>query len=301
MVDVRSLRHLTAVVKHQTVRDAAESLSITQPALTKSIARLEGQLGTKLFDRESRKLVLTELGQRVVARSEVLIRQMRQLEEEVDLWNNLESGEVNIGVDADFDLEHLSAVIESFVPANPNVQVNIQSGYTETLLPGLFDGHLHFLVADPEIAKTKEDLEIQPLATDYIVAAVRFGHPLASIEQPTSEDLIAYPFAGAATAPRFDVWKLESGMGAIGKPFNPSLLCDNYEVLIRLAEKSDSVAFGPQRLLQSYERQGRIQIMPWDLSGPAIEASIISMRDRYLSPAASRLIDLFERYQGNST
>ena len=62
MIDLRHVRHFLAVVSHSTVQAAADALHLTQPALTKSLARFEDELGAKLFDRQGRRLVLDELG-----------------------------------------------------------------------------------------------------------------------------------------------------------------------------------------------------------------------------------------------
>jgi len=293
MIDFRSIRHLIAVATYPTVQAAADALFLTQPALTKSIARLEAQLGAKLFDRSARKLVLTELGERMVARGDVLLRSVREMEEEVELWNNLGTGEVVIGVDPESELEMLSPVLEKFVPAHPQVQVTVRSGYAETLLPTLISGDLHLLVADPEMASERDDLTVHLLAKDSIVAAVQADHPLASKVYISPDDFVQYPFAGASTAPRFNQWKFERGKQTIGRPFTPSLLCDNYEVLVRLAESSNTIAFGPKKLFTRYEKQGRVKVMPWELGGPTIQPGIIRSNERTLSPAASKLIELF--------
>ena len=293
MIDLRHVRHLLAVATYPTVQAAADALHITQPALTKSIARFEDELGGELFDRRGRKLVLTELGERLVARGDDLLRHVRELEEEVALWQGLGTGEVAIGVDPETELRLLPSVIEAFVPEHPGVQVTVRSGQTETLLPALLRGDLHFLVADAEVALDRDDLEIRALAPDPIAAAVRPGHPLAHLHQPSSADVAPLPLAGASSPPRFERWKDERGLRDLGEPFLPSLLCDNYEVLVRLAERSDAMVFGPRSLLEGYEREGRLRVTSWAIEGPDTQPSVIRSRRRPLSPAAERLSELF--------
>ena len=209
------------------------------------------------------------------------------------LWQGLGTGEVRIGVDPDSQLEILSGVLERFVPEHPQVEVTVRSGYAEALLPMLVAGDLHFLVADPEVAAERADLIIEPLPAEQIVAAVNPDHPLADETVPEVEDFIRYPLAGAATAPRFDTWKADQGEAAIGRPFRPSVVCDNYEVLVRLAERGDAIVFGPESVLESYERQGRLRVTAWPLDAPPVQPAVIRKRDRTLSPAAGRLIALF--------
>jgi DNA-binding transcriptional LysR family regulator len=73
----------------------------------------------------------------------------------------------------------------------------------------------------------------------------------------------------------------------------PALVCDNYDVLVRLAERSDTILFGPRNVLAAYERAGRLKVMSWPLEGPESGPSLIRSRGRHLSPAAERLMLLF--------
>jgi DNA-binding transcriptional LysR family regulator len=293
VIDLRHVRHLLAVASHPTLQAAADALHLTQPALTKSIARFEDELGEKLFDRRGRRLVLTELGERLVGRGEDLLRHVRELEEEVALWQGIGTGAVAVGVDPETELRLLPQVLEAFVPAHAGVQVSVRSGPTETLLPALLAGELHFLVADAEIAQGHDALEIRALPPDPIAAAVRPGHPLVRKRRPTPAEIEGCPMIGASTAPRFERWRSMTGRDARGEPFAPSLLCDNYEVLVRLAEASDAIVFGPASLLSSYERAGRLKIASWPLEGPDTQPSLIRSTGRHLSPAAERLAALF--------
>ncbi len=293
MIDLRHIRHFLAVASHRTVQEAADAIHLTQPALTKSIARLEDVLDAKLFDRSGSRLTLTELGERLVLRGEDLVRRMQALEEEVDLWKGLHIGEVAIGVDAVTELGLLPQVLETFVPNHPSVQITIQSGHTNTLLPALLKGDLHFLVADAEIVSEDDDLDVHLLTPDPIAAALRPGHPLIRKKRPTRADLDAYPRLGAFTAPRFERWRIDSSKRDGYGPITPSVICDNYEVLVRLTESSDAIFFGPQTLLRSFERQQRIKIVTWPLEGPQTQPGVIRLKHRVLSPAADHLIGLF--------
>jgi len=221
------------------------------------------------------------------------LRHVRELEEEVDLWKGLGTGRVAIGVDPESELSLLPEILSTFVPAHPGVQVTVRSGHTEELLPALLGGELHFLVTDAELALERDDLEIHALAADPIVVAVRPGHPLASKREPGPTDAEHFPLAGASTAPRFEQWRADQGLRDVGHAFAPSLICDNYEVLVQLGERSDALVFGPSRLLATYAQAGRLKVMPWVLEGPDIEPSLIRSKGRILSPAAEKIFGLF--------
>ena len=294
MIELRYVRHLIAAASHPTVQDAADAIHLTQPALTKSIARFEEELDAKLFDRRGRRLVLTELGERLVERGEDLLRHVRQLEEEVELWKGVGTGAVTIGVDPEVEISLLPPVLEDFVPAHPNVQVTVRSGHTDSLLPALLSGELHFLVADAELALERDDLDILRLASDPMAVALRPGHPLERKREPTPAEIQSYPIAGAFTAPRFINWSAMRSRQEGVEPMLPSLVSDNYEVLVRLVERSDTVIFGTRAVLSSYGRSGRLKVMPWEVDGPQTSPCLIRSKGRQFSPAAKLLMALFD-------
>jgi len=291
-MDIKHLKHLLAVATYPTVQAAADSLFITQSALTKSIARFEDDLGAPLFDRKGHRLSLTELGQHLVKRAQELMRQVHTIEEEVLLWKGLGAGEIKVGIDPMAEFGLLPDVLEAFVPAHPGILIALRSGHTETLLPALLSGDLHFMVADAELALRHQQLDVLELVASPLAAAIRPDHPLANTKNPTPAEVSCYPRIGASIAPRFEHWENERVKREGGEPLSRSLTSDNYGLLARLAEKSDSIVFGPHNLLKSYENEGRLNIVPWPLEGPNTQLSLIRMKERHLPPAAERLIEL---------
>ena len=294
MIDLRHIRHFLAAATHSTVQEAADVLCITQPALTKSVARFEEELGEKLFDRAGRSLVLTELGQILVHRGEVLLRHVDEFQEEVVLWKAIGTGEVAIGVDGEVELSLLPPVLEAFVPIHPKVQVTVRSGHTDTLLPALLAGDLHFLVTDSELALEHPDLEVRPLAGDPIAAGLRSEHPLTQKRKVSPAEFMSYPVAGTFMAPRYARAMSERRLHKGTELLSASLISDNYEVLVRLVESSDTIVIGPRSVLLTYETAGRLTVMDWDLEGPRTSPSLIYSKGRNFSPAAKRLMFLFD-------
>ncbi len=294
MIDLRHIRHFLAAASHSTVQEAADALYITQPALTKSVGRFEEELGEKLFDRAGRRLVLTELGEILVHRGEDLLRHVEEFQEEVMLWKAIGTGEVAIGVDGEVELSLLPPVLEAFVPAHPKVQITVRSGHTDTLLPALLAGDLHFLVTDSEFALEHPDLEVRSLGAEPIAVALRPGHPLAKKRKISPAEFGSYPIAGTFTAPRFARTMSARGRLEGIEPISASLISDNYEVLVRLAENSETMVAGPRSVLSTYETTGRLTVMDWDLEGPLTSPSLIYSKGRNFSPAAKRLMSLFD-------
>jgi DNA-binding transcriptional LysR family regulator len=162
--------------------------------------------------------------------------------------------------------------------------------------------HLLAVVSHPTVQAAADAIHLtQPAPTksiarfeEKLAAALRPGHPLSRKRKPVLADLAAHPIAGASTAPRYERWSVERAGREGAQPPVPALVCDNYEVLVRLAERSDTIVFGPRNVLAAYERAGRLKVMSWPLEGPESGPSPIRSRGRHLSPAAERLMLLFE-------
>ncbi|MBK6810521.1 MAG: LysR family transcriptional regulator [Sandaracinaceae bacterium] len=171
--------------EHGTLQAAATHLHVSQSALTKSIQRLEETLGAPLFDRSGRRLVLNPLGQRMLRRAEALLRSADDLQREADLHMHAEIGEVVLGVGPVVALGRLPDVLTRYCAAHPTVRVVVRAGSTQSLVPRLMEGELHFVVADHELPSGNPALHARSLGPDPIGVAVRPGHPLRRRRKPS--------------------------------------------------------------------------------------------------------------------
>src|SRR5512135_1186590 len=97
MIETRHLQHFAAVAEAGSFRKAARKLCLSQPALTKSIQRLEELLGEKLFDR-GRTVEMTPFGQLMQQQSGRVLAGLGDLAREAELFRGLEKGELRVGV-----------------------------------------------------------------------------------------------------------------------------------------------------------------------------------------------------------
>src|SRR5919206_4560093 len=96
-MELRQLVYAEAVARHRHFTRAAEELHVAQSALSHQIRRLEAELGTELFDRNSRSVTVTEAGEAVAARAREVLDQVDGLRQEVDEFQGLVRGEVGVG------------------------------------------------------------------------------------------------------------------------------------------------------------------------------------------------------------
>src|SRR5881394_1611359 len=99
-MDIRQLRQILAIRDHGSFAKAAEALNLAQPALSKSMAKVEGELGLTMFARSSTGSELTPMGEMIAERAEKVMAATRNLARDAALVAGGDAGAVRIGVGA---------------------------------------------------------------------------------------------------------------------------------------------------------------------------------------------------------
>ena len=100
MLDVRRLRVLREVAAHGSFSAAAEALAFTQPAVSRQIATLETEAGTRLVERSARGVRLTQAGELLVGHADVILDRLGAAESQLEALAQLEGGRLHIGAPA---------------------------------------------------------------------------------------------------------------------------------------------------------------------------------------------------------
>lgn len=168
---------------------ASQNLNITQPALSKSIARLEKDLNIKLFKRSGRGLVLTEAGSILYQRGLMLQSSWHDVAKTMTELSNGRRGVVRVGSAGSATQFLLPEVCKRLQQEAPNVKLEIQIGMNDVLF-SLLDKHELDIIIGPLLGYNKP-VEQLPVTTDRVVVAASRSHPLA--DKPASlRDLSRY-------------------------------------------------------------------------------------------------------------
>ncbi len=124
-MDVRQLRYFLAVVDHGTVHRAAEVLYVAQPSISHSLRRLEGELGTELFLRRGRGLVLSSAGQALVGPAREVVHLLDVARSTVEAVDGLRGGRLTIASMPSQAVSPLTRLIAEFAHRHPEVEVAV--------------------------------------------------------------------------------------------------------------------------------------------------------------------------------
>jgi DNA-binding transcriptional LysR family regulator len=177
------LKAFLTVVDAGSFSRAAEALHLTQPAVSKRIARLETSLATRLFDRVGRRIFLTDAGKTLEPRARQLLTQLNDTEKLLKNLDRRVDGRLCVATSHHIGLHRLAPVLQRFSRTHPEVQLDIEfvdSEAAHTLLRNA-ETELAVVTLDPE---GPAELAYRPLWTDALVFIASADHPLAQHRIP---------------------------------------------------------------------------------------------------------------------
>lgn len=190
-MELRLLEYFLAVAREQNITAAAESLHISQPALSTQLKNMEDELGKQLLIRGvkgSRKVILTEEGMILRKRAEEMLLLMRRTEEEITGSNETIAGNVFIGAGETETVRLFAKVAKKLQQKYPDIRYNISSGNAEHVLEYLDKGLIDFGLLFTEIDAQKYEAIPVPIKDTWGVL-MRKDSPLAEKEVICPEDL----------------------------------------------------------------------------------------------------------------
>jgi len=176
-IEIRHLRYFLAVAETLHFGKAAAMLGIAQPPLSQQIRNLERILGYALFDRTTRGVKLTKVGQFFAERARNTIAKMR---DDVEITRRLGAGKegvLDVGFSGSVMFTALPKAIESYRRMYPNVELRLRELVTAEQIPALLDGSLNIgFLRDGE---PKDGLSLEPILRETFVVALPATHKLA--------------------------------------------------------------------------------------------------------------------------
>lgn len=243
-MDIRSLQQVIAIRKHGSFAKAADALGVSQPNLSKSVARLEDELKLKLFDRTAKGSALTPIGELIVERADAVIAETRDLARDAALLAGGETGIVRIGCTTALSLPLLQPLVQRVVHRHPGLRVHAEVAASARLLPLLEERELDVVITGqyPPEAHIRDTI----LETPAILVASP-SHPLAH-EQDISIARLAEFRCGGSQSPGSSNARL-LGMESENLAMYTA---SHYELLLPLVLSGDTVLLAPTFVVQPY-------------------------------------------------
>lgn len=187
-IDLRHLQVISAIEKEGSMKLAAETLNVSQSALSHHVKDLETKIGANVFDRRNKKLWLTEIGYKLLHSSDMILTELIKLESEINALKTGESGTIRISTECYTTYTWLPRLIGNFTRRNPKAEVQIITEATQKPLQYLQNALLDIAIVSrkgPAISTFK----YTPLFTDELVVILHHKNPLSKSKRVRPADL----------------------------------------------------------------------------------------------------------------
>lgn len=171
---------------------AAQALHMTQPAVTMQVQALEDYFGAKLFNRSTKKIILSDAGRTLLPFAVRSIELMRQTDQAMAAYTHMLEGRLLLGSSLTIGEYVLPRLLAPFGKAYPNISVMLKIMNTTQIMEEIMKHQLNFGLIEAEVRHP--DMEIESVMEDELKLIVPHGHQLAGRSEVTLSEALEYPF-----------------------------------------------------------------------------------------------------------
>lgn len=195
-MDIRVLNYFVTIVQTKSISNAANTLHVTQPTLSRQIKDLEEELDTVLFHRGSREIQLTDDGQYLYNRAIEILALVEKTENNIRKSEEI-SGEIYIGAAETHSLDIVATVIKKMTDQYPEIRIHIRSGNADDILEHLNKGVYDLGITIGDFDNRKYNA-LALKNRDQWGVLVPKNHPLTKFDKVELADILSYPLITSA-------------------------------------------------------------------------------------------------------
>ncbi len=296
MLEVSDLNMVETISTTGSLTRAAEVLNVSQPTLSKRLARLEHQLNTRLFQRGPTGLKPTQIAHYLIKSATQIKANVASVERHVERLIEHDAGDIRVGVGPIIEQVLFPPVLIDFAKRTGNVRLYVVTDRAEVLLDQLMDGALD-LIAGPYDHTSPDYEEKWILALELIrettINVARPSHPIFDEDPETA--FINYPYAAP---PRQGAMSREPRFSNE----RSRVSADNYALLKRLVLETDFICGGPRELFRTELEQGSLREID---NTPSLEwqSACLMKTEAFDTPLVNLLVEIMleqrDRYLGS--
>jgi DNA-binding transcriptional LysR family regulator len=286
---------LVALDRSRSVGRAADALSITQPAVSKSLAEIERTLGLRLFERTARGIHPTPFGEAIVRFARSTLADFERTSDELAALASGARGRTTVGTMVVATPVLLARGIALLKARSPETTVLVEEGDLAALVPKLRGGELDLVVGRLEPAHAASDLETEALYNEPMVVVSRPDDPLARRRKLAWRDLASQP------------WVVPPPWASMRRKFEQTLHANGLEAprdiveaasflaIVSLVRERSALAFMARSVAQAFERQALVSVLAIAFRQPMPPVGLIRLRGGRRPPSADQLAECLRR------
>lgn len=291
----RRLQVFHTVARLLSFTKAAESLHMTQPAVTFQVRQLEEQFNTRLFDRTHNRISLTEAGKRVYGFSDRIFELYSEMDNAVREMTGDVSGMLMIGASTTIAEYMLPALLGDFKKKYPDVNVQLKVSNSEGIVHMVENNVIDLGVVEAPVMN--KNLVVEVCRMDQLVAVLPTQHPLADRESISIVELLEYPYIcreeGSGTREVIADYMTELGVNA--SHMNLTMELGSPESIKGAVEAGMGVSIVSLATVQKELRLGTLVSLTLE---PTLERpfSFVHQKQKFRHRAMDELLDFARNY-----
>jgi DNA-binding transcriptional LysR family regulator len=287
-IDTLGVQAFVAIAEGGSFSEAANTLHVTQTAITQRLRKLEAFLGVALVERTTRRTALTEIGLRFLPQARRLLNELSDALTEIRETGLSQRGDVSIACVPTVGIQYLPRILRAFSARRPHDRVKILDHASESVLQAVLRREVEFGIGiagddHPELVSV-------PLTVDPYVLVCRDDHPLAKRRRLRWEALRTHTliFAGEMSGNR---GLLDGALNATGVTLNAFYEVQRSSTALGLVAEGLGAAVVPKLAIQKHAYP---MVRAIELVEPSVSRTLmlVTRKTAQLSPAAHALYDM---------
>jgi LysR family transcriptional regulator, regulator for metE and metH len=252
ILEIRHLRLVKTLAETENLTRAAEKLHVSQSALSQQLRELEGRIGTALFHRTRKKMLLTQMGGWVLQAAENVLKELDRVERDIAKAVHGETGVLRIGVHCVLSYQWLPAIMRKFQDMFPNVELVLNNSHTfiRDLRSQTFDLVITgFPIEHPEIEHLR-------LFEDEVVVVSAPRHPMSvkkTVRDVDFEDVTVISLVEKSKDALYQYYLMPAGVR-----ISQFMTIEQPEAIIDLVRSAFGVALFPRWSVQKFLSSGEL-------------------------------------------
>ena len=292
-MELRDIEYFAVVAEHGHLGRAAESLGLSQAALSKSLRRLEQSVSAKLVKRTPKGVELTAEGSVLLWRVRELRASLKGVASEIADLRQGSAGALRVGTGPIPAERLLPAALSTMLNEAPKVSLSIKISDNDLLLPALRNGELD-LVVNYILASGAEGLVLEKLYDDTMVVFASADHRLSKLKKVTLADLAQERWALSDSTVQYRNW-LNRKFQDRGLPApRPAIETRSVRLRLQTLASSDLVDVTSRLAFNKTARQLGLKELPVEELRFTRPVCAILRKSDYHSPATTRFIEILK-------
>lgn len=283
-MELHQLQYVVEVANQKNFTRAADKINVSQSTLSQQIGKLEDELGVKLFDRNSRTVGLTQVGEDFINQAKILLDNLEKSKQIVQEYKGLLKGTLRIGAIASLGRIDFANLMTEFCRQYPDVKLEIVQAGTYGLLEKLASKSIDIAFVILPADDQYRDISFRHLAYDEFILALPPSHRLAGKPTIDLTEVAEEKFIFHPATDRMFFLCMEACVSA---GFHPNIVCESNHspTCLSLISAGMGIGFFPLEKIENT----KIDLAIARLSEPLKKDIVLAARkEGGLSPVAAR-------------